>query len=385
MPKVALDATIVKNAYCASNQIRLDLYDTAITGFMLEIRQSGLKTYYLRYRNVRGKQKQYRIGDAKTLTFVQARNVAQRLKTQIALGEDPLAQKTALRSVPKLGDFVADYFIPYIKQYKRGWKTNVSMLKNHILPVFGALCLDEITLTAVVKLHCTMHDKGYAAVTCNNVVIMIRYIFNLAKKWGFNGAHTNPASGIGLFEVNNQRERYLTKPEVNRLKEAIYASDNTQLRYIVALLLFTGCRKRELLDAKWEHFNLDARVWCIPISKSGKLRYVPLSDAVLKILRQIPRFEGCPYILPNPKTHLPYNTIYYSWNTARNRAGMSDLRMHDLRHSFASFLINAGRSLYEVQSILGHSQLSTTQRYAHLSQKTLVDAANSAADAVDWI
>ena len=385
MPKVALDATIVKNAYCASNQIRLDLYDTAITGFMLEIRQSGLKTYYLRYRNVRGKQKQYRIGDAKTLTFVQARNVAQRLKTQIALGEDPLAQKTALRSVPKLGDFVADYFIPYIKQYKRGWKTNVSMLKNHILPVFGALCLDEITLTAVVKLHCTMHDKGYAAVTCNNVVIMIRYIFNLAKKWGFNGAHTNPASGIGLFEVNNQRERYLTKPEVNRLKEAIYASDNTQLRYIVALLLFTGFRKRELLDAKWEHFNLDARVWCIPISKSGKLRYVPLSDAVLKILRQIPRFEGCPYILPNPKTHLPYNTIYYSWNTARNRAGMSDLRMHDLRHSFASFLINAGRSLYEVQSILGHSQLSTTQRYAHLSQKTLVDAANSAADAVDWI
>lgn len=385
MPKVALDATIVKNAYCASNQIRLDLYDTAITGFMLEIRQSGLKTYYLRYRNVRGKQKQYRIGDAKTLTFVQARNVAQRLKTQSALGEDPLAQKTALRSVPKLGDFVADYFIPYIKQYKRGWKTNVSMLKNHILPVFGALCLDEITLTAVVKLHCTMHDKGYAAVTCNNVVIMIRYIFNLAKKWGFNGAHTNPASGIGLFEVNNQRERYLTKPEVNRLKEAIYASDNTQLRYIVALLLFTGCRKRELLDAKWEHFNLDARVWCIPISKSGKLRYVPLSDAVLKILRQIPRFEGCPYILPNPKTHLPYNTIYYSWNTARNRAGMSDLRMHDLRHSFASFLINAGRSLYEVQSILGHSQLSTTQRYAHLSQKTLVDAANSAADAVDWI
>lgn len=200
MPKVALDATIVKNTYCASNQIRLDLYDTAITGFMLEIRQSGLKTYYLRYRNVRGKQKQYRIGDAKTLTFVQARNVAQRLKTQIALGEDPLAQKTALRSVPKLGDFVADYFIPYIKQYKRGWKTNVSMLKNHILPVFGALCLDEITLTAVVKLHCTMHDKGYAAVTCNNVVIMIRYIFNLAKKWGFNGRTPIPLAALAYLK-----------------------------------------------------------------------------------------------------------------------------------------------------------------------------------------
>lgn len=385
MPKVALDATVVKNAYCPANHIRLDLYDTDITGFMLEIRQSGVKTYYLRYRNGRGKQKQYRIGDTKTLTFMQAKKVAQRLKTQISLGDDPLEQKIAMRSVLKFEDFVANYFIPYIKQYKRGWRTNVSMLKNHILPVFGDLFLDEITLNAVIKLHCTMHEKGYAAVTCNNTVIMLRYIFNLAKKWGFNGVQSNPVNGIDLFEVNNQRERYLTKSEVSRLKSAIDASENTQLRYIVALLLFTGCRKRELLDAKWENMNLDLRVWCIPLSKSGRLRYVPLSDAVLNILRQIPRFEGCPYILPNPKTLLPFNTVYFAWNTARHRAGMPDLRMHDLRHSFASFLINAGRSLYEVQNILGHSQLSTTQRYAHLSQKTLVDAANAAADAVDWI
>ena len=385
MPKVALDATVVKNAYCPANHIRLDLYDTDITGFMLEIRQSGVKTYYLRYRNGRGKQKQYRIGDTKTLTFMQAKKVAQRLKTQISLGDDPLEQKIAMRSVLKFEDFVANYFIPYIKQYKRGWRTNVSMLKNHILPVFGDLFLDEITLNAVIKLHCTMHEKGYAAVTGNNTVIMLRYIFNLAKKWGFNGVQSNPVNGIDLFEVNNQRERYLTKSEVSRLKSAIDASENTQLRYIVALLLFTGCRKRELLDAKWENMNLDLRVWCIPLSKSGRLRYVPLSDAVLNILRQIPRFEGCPYILPNPKTLLPFNTVYFAWNTARHRAGMPDLRMHDLRHSFASFLINAGRSLYEVQNILGHSQLSTTQRYAHLSQKTLVDAANAAADAVDWI
>ena len=275
MPKIALDSTVVKNAFCPADKIRLDLYDTAITGFMLEVRLGGMKTYYLRYRNAHGKQKQYRIGDTKTLSFSQAKNTAQRLKTRISLGEDPLVAKAAIRSVPKLEDFVANYFLPYIKLYKRGWKTNLSMLKNHILPEFGALFLNEITLHAIIKLHRAMHEKGYAAVTCNNVVIMVRYMFNLAKKWGFKGTDTNPASGIALFEVNNQRERYLTKPEVNRLKEAIHASDNTQLKYIVSLLLFTGCRKRELLDAKWEHINLDLRIWRIPTSKSGKLRHVP--------------------------------------------------------------------------------------------------------------
>lgn len=385
MPKITLDATVVKTATCPTDKIRLDLYDTAITGFMLEVRQGGLKTYYLRYRNARGTQKQFRIGDAKTLTFTQAKNVAQRLKTRISLGEDPFAQKAAMRAVLKLEDFVANYFLPYIKQYKRGWKTNLSLLKNHILPVFGSVFLDEITLNAVIKLHCDMRERGYAAVTCNNTVIMVRYMFNLAKKWGFSGADINPVNGINLFEVNNQRERYLTKSELGRLKEAIHASDNTQLKYIVVLLLFTGCRKRELLDAKWAHFNIDLRVWRIPTSKSGKSRYVPLSDAVLKTLQQVPRFDNCPYVVPNPATQLPFNTIYYSWNTARHRAELPDLRIHDLRHSFASFLVNAGRSLYEVQNILGHSQLATTQRYAHLSQQTLVDAANAAADAVDWL
>jgi integrase len=228
-----------------------------------------------------------------------------------------------------------------------------------------------------------MRDKGYAAVTCNNAAIMLRYIFNLAKKWEVKGAENNPAAGIALFEVNNQRERFLTRKEVQSLKQAINESENTQLQHIVVLLLFTGCRKRELLDAKWEHIDIDKRIWRIPTSKSGKLRHVPLSDTVVDILEKVPRFESCPYVLPNPQTQKPFNTIYYSWNTARNRAGMPDLRMHDLRHSFASFLINSGRSLYEVQNILGHSQLSTTQRYAHLSQKTLVAAANAAASAAN--
>ena len=168
---------------------------------------------------------------------------------------------------------------------------------------------------------------------------------------------------------------------MQRLSLTIQDSDNPQLKYIVALLLLTGCRKRELLDAEWSHFDLEHRRWRIPMSKSGKPRHVPLSDDVVSILSRLPRFDDCTYIVPNPKTKLPFNTVFCSWNTARKQAGMADLRMHDLRHSFASFLVNAGRSLYEVQNILGHSQLNTTQRYAHLSQATLLDATNAAAGA----
>ena len=126
---------------------------------------------------------------------------------------------------------------------------------------------------------------------------------------------------------------------------------------------------------------MQRRSWRIPMSKSGKARHVPLSDDVVSILNRLPRFDGCTYVVPNPKTQQPYNNMFCSWNTARTRAGMPELRMHDLRHSFASFLVNAGRSLYEVQNILGHSQLNTTQRYAHLSQATLLDATNAASGA----
>ena len=381
MPIVKLGVEIIKQTTCPPEKSHVDLYDSTITGFFVEIRPSGKKTFYLRYSDHYGERKQYKIGDAQTLTFTQAKVEARRLKTNIALGHDPFVQKHASQNVMKLEDFVKTHFVPYIKQYKRGWRTNMSMLKIHIIPVFGSLFLNEIKLSAVIKLHCSMREKGYAAVTCNNAIIMMRHMFNLAKKWDIKGADHNPAAGIALFEINNQRERYLTRKEVRVLKEAINESDNTQLKYIVVLLLFTGCRKRELLDAKWEHFDIQRRIWRIPTTKSGKLRHVPLSDAVIEVLKSLPRFDACPYLIPNPDTLKPFKTIYISWNTARNRAGMPDLRMHDLRHSFASFLINSGRSLYEVQNILGHSQLSSTQRYAHLSQTTLVAAANAAANA----
>ncbi|WP_325167893.1 tyrosine-type recombinase/integrase [Pseudomonas lactis] len=157
-----------------------------------------------------------------------------------------------------------------------------------------------------------------------------------------------------------------------------------------AALIFTGARKREVLNARWEDIDLNRQVWRIAVNKSGKPRYVPLSNSVLQLLADLKLelsdgdslIKDSEWLFPNPETGKAYVQIYYSWDTARKLAGLPGFRMHDLRHTFASLLINAGRSLYEVQRILGHTQIKTTQRYSHLSQDTLVDAANSAADAL---
>jgi integrase len=186
---------------------------------------------------------------------------------------------------------------------------------------------------------------------------------------------------FGSGSENNKRERYLSVEEAQRLYESVCKGD-TMLRYIVPMLILTGARKREVLDAKWEDFDLNRRIWRIPVSKSGKARHVPLSDGAITLLGSIPRKPKCDWAFANPDTCKPYASIFGTWNTARKRAGLSDVRLHDLRHSFASLLINSGRSLYEVQKILGHTQVKTTQRYAHLSQDTLLAAANAATEAV---
>jgi integrase len=171
---------------------------------------------------------------------------------------------------------------------------------------------------------------------------------------------------------------------VQRIKAAVEASPNTQLKHIVALLLLTGARKRELLDARWEDINLERQTWTVPMSKSGKARRVPLSSVVVFELRALPRWEGCPFVVPNPKTLKPYTSIFSAWDTARREAGLSDVRIHDLRHSAASNMVNSGQSLYVVGQVLGHAQPRTTQRYAHLAQDTLLVAVDAGAAVASW-
>ncbi|MDO7833671.1 site-specific integrase [Sphingobium sp. HBC34] len=160
---------------------------------------------------------------------------------------------------------------------------------------------------------------------------------------------------------------------------ACEASANKQLRHIIPLLLLTGARVSELLHAQWEHVDIVRRVWLIPMSKTGKARHVPLSQPAIDVLKAVPRFDHCPYVLPNPETKLPYVTVKHSWQTARKEAVLPDLRIHDLRHSAASFMINAGIDLFAVGRVLGHADHKSTMRYSHLANDTLLVAVEAGA------
>ena len=375
MPTVTLDVNTIRTAVCPAGQRKLDLYDTTIPGFVLEVRPSGGKTWYLRYRDGRGKQHQHRIGDAAGITFEQARTAAQTTRAKVILGENPAEEKKALRAIPTLEDF-AQRYLDFAKGAKRSWDTDESFLRNHVLPRWAKRHLDEVRQQDIIDLQHGMRASGYAPATANRIVILTRYMWNLGKKWKVPGTETNPASGVELFEENNKRERFLTAEEVQRLVACVRDSDNPQLQYIVPLLLLLGCRKREALDAKWQDIDWRQKLWRIPKTKSGKVRHVPLSSGALKLLQGLkskadPAIE---HIFANPRTGLPFVSIFYSWDTARTEAGLPELRIHDLRHSFASFLVNAGRSLYEVQELLGHADIRTTSRYAHLSRERLREA-----------
>lgn len=383
MPKVSLTPQVVATAKCPAGKRKVDLFDVTTKGLMLEVREAGGRTYYLRYQDQRDRTRQLKLADTRDVSLSQARTLADKARNRIAMGEDPGQDKATVRAVPTFAQYIEQQYLPYVKTYKRSWQTDVSLLKNHLLPALGHRFMDEITRQDIVRLHQGRIAAGAKPGTANRVLIMMRFMFNQAIRWQVPGVKANPCANVPLLEENNKHERFLTADEAKRLYEAVCASPNPMLRYIVPLLILTGARKRELLDAKWEDFDLERRTWRIPMTKTGKARHVPLNDGALQILSMIPRHGDCEWVVPNPATGKPYVSIFAAWNTARSKAGLTDVRIHDLRHSFASLLINQGRTLYEVQHLLGHTQVKTTQRYAHLSQDTLLAASNAATRALD--
>lgn len=379
MATLKLTQKIVASTECPKDQKKIDLFDQQVTGLVLEIRISGGRTYYLRYRNERNRTRLIKLGIPSEISLKNVRLKAQKLKTQIALGEDPLATKRILQQVPTFHEFFHERYLPYAKSYKRSWKTDESIANNHLLKHFKNKHLDEITSIQVRDIHQALLDKGSAPATANRVLVLLRYIYNLAIKWEVIGVTKNPTHGIPLFQVNNKHERYLTEQQIECLYYSVQASENNMLEYIVSLLIVTGARRNEVLQAQWDQFDFKNRSWRIPITKNGKARHIPISDSMERVLDRIKsQHFSNRYVLPNPKTGKPFQSIFYSWDKARKRCDLEHVRLHDLRHTFASLLVNNGRTLYEVQKLLGHSQIQTTQRYAHLSEKTLLDATNEA-------
>ena len=378
MPKFKLNAGFCSAAECSPGKRKTDYWDTHTSGFVLECRESGGKTYYLRYFDGAGRQRQHKIGGFGDISFDQARKAARRLRSEVVLGGDPAGAKDDKKAIPTYAELSAQH-LAHAKTHMKSYDSLETIMRLHLVPRWGRHRLDEITLQDVGKWLAEKTEDGLMPATVEKLRVMMGRSFELGRRWGVAGCTHNPTRGIQRPKFDNKRERFLTSDEAGRLLKAAGDSLNPQLRSIVGLLLLTGARVSELLQAEWRHVDLDRRAWLIPVSKTGKSRYVPLSQAAIDIIDQLPRYEGCPWLIANPETKLAYVSVKHSWQTARKTARLNDLRIHDLRHSAASFMINSGVDLFAVGKVLGHADYKSTMRYSHLANETLLSAVEAGA------
>jgi len=386
MPVVKLTPDFIENNLtCPEDKRKIEYVDTGGTGFYIAVQQTsqGTGTYYLRYKNSDGKTCHQKIGRSGDISLADARSKAKQLKSEISLGVDPHAEAKAKKAVPTYADFMLNQYMPYVKSRKRSWKKDESLLRCHILDVFGSKRLNQISKVQVQLFHTMLREeKLLSPAQCDHCLKLMRSSLNLAVDWEV--IDKNPIARIKLFKEDNKVEHYLSDDELQRLMFVLKTDRNRMVCHIAKFLLVTGCRLNEALSATWNKIDVDNRVWVIPAlhSKSKKIRSVPLNDASLSVLGELGTEDDYEHLFINLRTGERYFNIHKTWNRLRHEAGLPHLRLHDLRHQYASFLVNSGRTLYEVQQILGHSDPMVTQRYAHLSSKSLQAAAASASNAI---
>jgi integrase len=385
MTTLKLTSDIVSNGLiCPSGKRRIELCDTELPGMYVEVRDTrpGQGTYYLRYKNEQCSTCHQKLGRTTDITLAEARKKARQLKAEIQLGADPRGEAKAAKAVSTFSDLFQDHYLPFVKPRKRSWKRDEELYRLRIKGVFGDKRLNEITRLQVQNFQADLVAQGLAPATADHHVKLIRQALNLAVDW--NMLDRNPVSRVPLLNVDNKVEHYLGDEELGRLLAVLRTDENRPVCRIALFLLSTGCRLNEALKATWPQIDATTRVWRIPASnsKSKRIRSVPLNDSALTVLAELPRHPECDALFVNARTRSRYTTVMKVWSRLRKEAGLQHLRIHDLRHQYASFLVNSGRSLYEVQQILGHSDPSVTQRYAHLSSRSLQEAANSASLAI---
>ena len=310
-----------------------------------------------------------------------------RLRQAIAslVGNKALPEWNVQKGAAPIGlsyrDFIGQEYLPFARSAKKSAHWEEIILRCHLLPIFGDHDIASIGRVEVMQMIDVKRRENYARGSINRMISILKITLSRAAEWKSGGLGENPLRGVRLLADPPKMERTLTPEEAEKLMREIRASGSAMLRYIVPFLLFTGARKREALDACWRDVDLARNVWTIPITKSGKPRMVPLSPEALDVLREVKRAGGIgsqDWIFPSPETGKPYVTIFHVWDRCRRAVGLDDVRIHDLRHSFASALVNRGMTIYDVKEALGHANIVTTQRYAHLTKDRLREAVGQA-------
>lgn len=328
-----LSDELVATLTCPEGRAHIEVFDTLMRGLYVDVLANGRMSFRVRYRQD-GKKRAHTLGNARLLTVAEARELARSALRKVMAGGDPKAVDLPIDG-PTLEHFYTQQYLPYVRSYKRSWDTDETMIRNHLVPALGDRAMGSLIPPDIARLVESMKTRGYAAGTINRVLVLLRYGYTLALRWRIDGVDNNPAKELKNLKEDNKIERYLTPEQTNRLLTSVRSSQNLLLADIVAFLLFTGARKREALDAKWQDVDWRQKLWRIPKTKSGKVRHVPLSSGALKLLQALKKHADptIEHIFANPRTGLPFVSIFYSWDTARTTSRYAHLSRERLREA----------------------------------------------------
>jgi integrase len=392
IPRPKLTDSIARNAEPPDEGMRI-VWDGEVRGFGLRVTASSVKAWLLAYR-ADGVQRQFTFGSYPAWTATQARERAKELKRQVEQGGDPMRDRHEERATPTLGELAEAYQEHMLRRSANSQRAVEHTWRLHILPALGkGRRITTISDDDVAKMHRKV--SATKPVTANRAVAQLSAAFNLAIKKKY--CTTNPCIGIEMnYEAG--RERYLSPAEIERLMAALASHPHRSSCNALQLLLLTGARKNEVLFATWDQFNLDLALWIKPAAstKQKKLHRLVLNSAAVALLtdiynEQLQAVEAAKrrgaikpmrFLFPGHIPGSPLREVRETWLAVCKTANIEDCHIHDLRHTHASILASNGMSLPVIGQLLGHSQQSTTQRYAHLLDSALRQASEEAGNTI---
>ena len=340
-------------------------------------------TFTLRYRDENAKQRALKIARTDEMSLKQAKAIAKTKKSEIALGGDPSGENEKKRSELTVDQFFMDHYGPYIRSKGlRSAHKLMELYSGRIKKLCGHIRVNALRKGKIQALQAAVRDQGYSAAYANRHVQLIKAAYNVGIKVLEIIDCKNPAVGIPLY-FEEGRERFLDKDELARLMPVLMKTEGQYVvpARIIRFELATGLRSAECRHAMWQSIDLDGKIMFIPRARSKNLKAdsIPLNTAAISVLEECDR-NSSPYPFANLATGKPYVSIKKSMATLMKQAGLEGVTAHVLRHTAASMLINSGHSLYSVQRLLRHSTSAVTEKYAHLSTRSLQDASDSISD-----
>lgn len=358
----------------------IEYSDLEVAGLKVLCNRIGRKSFLFRYI-FDGRKRSMKVGGYPETEITDARMKVIEWRAQLAKGIDPQESiMQAEKSRLTFQRFFDEYLWQHWKSTKRSAKADRSRWENHVLPLFGAKLLTQVTTFDLQSFH-NRKKEELSPATANRIMETIKRAFNLAITWGLLRPEQNTPHPVKLHRQDNQRQRYLTRDELVRFISALKQDSSRGAADAFLFLLATGTRRNEALTARWEHIDMESRLWYLPKAKTGA-RHVVLNDLALEVLKNRPRRAGSPFVFPSHRPGLPMGNPTRAWQRVLERAGIGNdsqgnpFRIHDLRHTHISYIVQLGGSLYEASKLAGHSDQKMTTRYAHLANSRLVAVSN---------